>query len=147
MAKKGRSGGNRNRKSFNKRKSYKKRQNKMESVALERIEFLFNRAFEIHSTNPELANRYVDHARKIAMAVRIRVPPIYKRYVCHGYKKLLVPGTTMRFRINNKPNYGTYLSVTCLQCENITRYILKGPARRKKDDSVKDINKKINKKL
>ena len=114
-----------------------KRQKMLEGVAKERVESLFGQANAIHGTNPELANRYVLLSRKIAMAAKIQIPTKLKRTVCRQCKGLLVPGTNMRYRLNRKLHYGTFLTVTCLSCGHITRYIVKGRARSKKIDMVK----------
>ena len=112
-------------------KAYVKRQQLMQSAAQERVEDLFQRAQTTHASDPELANRYVDLARKIAMGTKITIPRKLKRSVCHGCKKLLVPGVNMRSRLHSKRHYGLYRSMTCLSCGHITRYILAGRAKRK----------------
>lgn len=107
---------------------YQRRQEEMETMALERMEDLFQRAWVIANSNPTLAQRYIDQIRRYSMATKVRIPLNLKRYICHHCKQLFVPGTSMRFRIHQQPNYGTYLSVTCLRCGHITRYLVKGPA-------------------
>jgi ribonuclease P protein subunit RPR2 len=102
----------------------------MQELALERIEFLATQAFAQAPTNLELANRYIHHARRLAMGAKVPIPKHLKRHICHACKKILVPGQTMRFRLHRRLNYGSFLSVTCLQCGHITRYIIKGRARR-----------------
>ena len=111
-------------------KAYMKRQQLMQRAAQERVEDLFRRAQVIHSSDPELANRYVTLARKIAMGTKISIPRKMKRKICHGCKELLVPGVNMRSRLHSKRHYGLYRSVTCLSCGHITRYILAGRAKR-----------------
>lgn len=119
-----------------KRKSHQKRHQKrhllMQKLARGRIQDLIELAKKTHSENPDLANRYVTIARRIAMGTKVIIPNYFKRYICHKCKQLLVPGKNMRIRINQKDHYGTYLTVTCLSCNHITRYIIKGPARSKK---------------
>ena len=117
----------------NRRKRYKKRHFLMQKLARGRIEELIEFAKQAHSEDPKLANRYVTIARNIAMGTKVAIPASLKRYICHNCKELLVPGKNMRFRINNKKNYGTYVSVTCLSCGHITRYIIKGRAKRDKE--------------
>ena len=109
---------------------YQQRQDVMQDLASERIEYLFNQAFARASTNIDLANRYIHHARRLAMGAKVPIPKRFKRFICHGCKKILVPGQTMRFRLHKRHNYGSFLSVTCLQCGHITRYIIKGSAKR-----------------
>jgi ribonuclease P protein subunit RPR2 len=127
------------RRKFKKRKGYEKRQAEIQVIGRERIVYLLNRAQEIHHENQTLANRYVHIARKLAMAVRIQIPSKYKRSICHSCKKLMVPGSSMRFRTVRKKKYGTYLACTCLNCGHITRYIMKGRAlsKSKRLDTIK----------
>ncbi|QEE17368.1 ribonuclease P protein component 4 [Promethearchaeum syntrophicum] len=124
------------------RKSFQKRHLLMQKLARGRIEELLELAKKTHAEDPKLANRYVTLARNIAMGTKVAIPAILKRYICHNCKQLLVPGRNMRFRINNKVHYGTYVSVTCLTCGQISRYIVKGRARRdkkvKNDDQSKN---------
>jgi RNase P subunit RPR2 len=98
----------------------------MQQLALVRIQYLFSEAFRIYPINPLLSNRYIEFARRLAMATRTSLPPYLKRYICHGCKRLLVTGQNMHIRIRNRRHYGTYLAVTCLDCRHIARYIIKG---------------------
>ncbi|MHA2002386.1 MAG: ribonuclease P protein component 4 [Promethearchaeota archaeon] len=111
-----------------KQNSYQRKQKLMKTVAKERVEALFQRAEIIYPTNPEYAHRYVMHARKIAMSAKITIPRVLKRRVCHHCKHYLVPGKNMRFRLNHRNRYGSWVAVTCLDCGHITRYLVKGPA-------------------
>ncbi len=112
------------------RKRWRKKQMKrhllMQDVALERVNDLLDRAHATYSQSPDLANRYVFLARRIAMGAKIRIHLSKKRYICHSCKNLLVPGENMRFRMRHKKHYGSYLSVTCQSCGHITRYLCKG---------------------
>ncbi|MHA1721318.1 MAG: ribonuclease P protein component 4 [Promethearchaeota archaeon] len=110
----------------------------MQKLARGRIKDLMQFAKEKHPEDPELANHYVTLARKIAMGTKVKIPLDLKRYICHNCKELLVPGKNMRFRINSKKHYGTYLSVTCLSCGHITRYMIKGRAKRKSEVKIDD---------
>ena len=123
------------------RKRYKKRHLLMQKLARGRIEELMEFAKKTHSEDPKLANRYVTLARNIAMGTKVAIPAYLKRYICHNCKELLVPGRNMRFRINNKKHYGTYVSVTCLSCGQISRYIVKGRARREKEENIDEQSK------
>ena len=123
------------------RKRYKKRHLLMQKLARGRIEELIEFANQTHSKDPKLANRYVTMARNIAMGTKVAIPASLKRYICHSCKELLVPGRNMRFRIHNKKHYGTYISVTCLSCGHISRYIVKGRARREKEVDLDEKSK------
>jgi RNase P subunit RPR2 len=108
-----------------------KKYDEMQEIAKTRILFLFNEAGRVFPTNQTLAHRYIFHVRRLSMATKTPIPIQQKRYICHGCKHLLVPGTNMRFRFYRKKHYGSYLSVVCLDCNHITRYLYKGPACRK----------------
>lgn len=114
----------------------------MQELALERIIDLLNRAQYIVHDNPVLANRYVEHARRLSMAVKVPIPPELKRLICHGCKQLIIPGNNMRFRIHNRNHYGTYLVVTCLSCGHITRYLVKGKACHHQSASTRNLKSK-----
>ena len=102
----------------------------MQKAARERILDLMSRADAKFSEDPALSQYYIELARKLAMATKIPIPREMKRRICHKCKHWLVPGKNVRYRINNRKNYGSYITVTCLECNNITRYIFKGNACR-----------------
>ncbi|NHJ31395.1 MAG: ribonuclease P [Asgard group archaeon] len=70
-------------------------------IAQERIEILLTRADGIYSEEPELAQRYGDLARKIAMKARIRIPEKWRIRFCRKCKKFLYPGITTHVRIKS----------------------------------------------
>ncbi len=101
----------------------------MQDAARARIQFLFEWADTIFSTTPELAHDVIVIARKIAMGTKIRIPLHFKRHLCHGCKHYLKYGVNARFRTHRRKGYGTWMSVTCLDCGHITRYrVPKSPA-------------------
>ncbi len=108
----------------------RKRHLLMQKAARERILDLMSRADAKFSEDPALSQYYIELARKLAMATKISIPREMKRRICHNCKHWLVPGKNVRYRINNRKNYGSYITVTCLECNNITRYIFKGNACR-----------------
>lgn len=69
-------------------------------IAMERIDILFKNAEYEFVYNPELSNRYVNIARKIAMRQRIRIPSEYKRKFCRNCNSYAVPGENMSVRIH-----------------------------------------------
>ena len=123
-------GNNRDRKFYHRkaRPSYQRHHEEMQELALERIEDLFARAWQIRNSDPELANRYIMHIRKLSMATKVRIPLTLKRNICHHCKRLLIPGINLRLRIHHRLHYGTYVSATCLNCGHIVRYLVKGSA-------------------
>lgn len=71
-------------------------------IAEERIEILFREAEWAFSRFPELSNRYVYLARKLAMKVNLKIPSELKRRYCHKCYAYLVPGANCKVRTNPK---------------------------------------------
>jgi len=86
-------------------------------IAKERIRVLFEQAKSVFSAHPEMSNRYVDLARRIAMRQRIRIDREFRRRFCHHCYTYLVPGRNMRVRI-----HGGSVVVTCQTCNKKTRF-------------------------
>lgn len=86
-------------------------------IAQERIGILFEQAGQVFHEHPELSNRYVELARKIAMRQRIRIDRENRRRYCHHCYVFLVPGNNMRVRVHR----GNVV-VTCRVCKKTTRY-------------------------
>ncbi|MCX8161780.1 MAG: ribonuclease P [Candidatus Bathyarchaeota archaeon] len=81
---------------------------------------MFELSLKYFEKNSNLADRYVEIARRISMKTRIRIPNIYKRYyICRKCKRLIVPGYTCRIRIRSKGN--PRIIITCLRCGAIKR--------------------------
>jgi ribonuclease P protein subunit RPR2 len=93
---------------------------------------LFQQALESGAEKPDLIQRYVSTACKIAMGARIRLPAEYKRRVCKGCGILLVPGKNSRVRI--KQNREPHVTVTCLKCGELARFPLKTKKRNGKNE-------------
>ena len=93
-------------------------------IARERIARLFELAGSEFASHPELSNRYVAIARKIAMRQRVRIDRQFRRQFCRHCSSFLVPGTTSRVRVRDDR-----VVVTCLVCKTRRRY----PIRRKSD--------------
>ena len=60
-------------------------------IALKRIKRLFELAKEMSHDDPELAQRYVNIARRIAMRARVRLPREYRRMICRKCKSFIIP--------------------------------------------------------
>ncbi|MBS3171307.1 ribonuclease P [Candidatus Woesearchaeota archaeon] len=86
-------------------------------IAKERINELFKKAKEIFHENPNLSDRYVEIARKIAMKAQVSIPSNLKKKFCKKCNIYLVPGKNLRIRTRNKK-----LIYYCLKCKNIMRY-------------------------
>jgi ribonuclease P protein subunit RPR2 len=97
--------------------------NVAKQIARERIEVLLNRALESMHANAELAQRYVEIAKKIGMRYKVRIPKQRKLFLCRGCKKFLVPGINCRVRIQQKRE--PHLALTCLECKHVKRIPLR----------------------
>jgi len=75
---------------------------KQRRIALERIEVLFKEADKAFKHNPELSNRYVQLARRIAMKYKVRIRPVLKRRFCKHCYNYLKPGVNCRVRLGEK---------------------------------------------
>ncbi len=92
-------------------------------IAAERIGILFEQAGLVFHEHPEMSNRYVELARKIAMRQRIRIDrEITAAGTCHHCYVFLVPGNNMRVRVHR----GNVV-VTCRACNKKTRYSVVRP--------------------
>ena len=98
-----------------------------EQIAKQRIKILFREARKVFHDNPQISNRYIKQARKIAMAARTRIPKKYRRQLCKNCHMLLVQGKNCRVRIRQKRE--PHVVITCLSCGQKTRI----PIRKKKE--------------
>jgi ribonuclease P protein subunit RPR2 len=95
----------------------------VKQIARQRIQILFEQAKRVRKTDPKLATQYVASARKIAMAAKTRLPIEFRRETCKECNSLFVQGVTCRVRIKQKRE--PHVVVTCLNCGNQTRILLK----------------------
>jgi ribonuclease P protein subunit RPR2 len=92
-------------------------------IAKQRIAVLFHQAKKVYRDDPQLSSRYVERARKIAMAAKLRLPTVYKRQICKNCNMLLVQGDNCRVRIKQKRE--SHVVITCLNCGYQTRILLR----------------------
>lgn len=71
-------------------------------IAKERIRILFKEAERIFPKHKDLANRYVELARRIGMKYKVRVPKHLKRKFCKYCYRFIRPGVNSNVRIKNK---------------------------------------------
>lgn len=88
-------------------------------IARERIARLFGLASAASAVHPELSDRYVAIARKIAMRQRVRIDKEHRWQFCRVCSSFLVPGKTSRVRVHDGR-----VVVTCLVCRQRRRYPL-----------------------
>lgn len=82
-----------------------------QQIAKERIDILFQQAKE----NSEMADRYVEIARKIAMKSRLSIPAKYKRMFCKYCHTYFQKGNyKIRLKKGNKHYW-------CLTCKKLVR--------------------------
>jgi len=92
-------------------------------IAMQRIQTLFHLAKETFDENPHLAQCYVDTARKIAMAAKVRLPRKYKRQICKHCKSFILPGVNCRVRVRQRRE--PHVVITCFNCGRQTRLPMK----------------------
>lgn len=80
----------------------KQERNETKKIAIERIDLLLTRAEMIYSKEPDLAIRYGELARKIAMKARIQMPNRWRIKFCNNCKKFLYPGINTHVRIKSR---------------------------------------------
>ncbi len=85
-------------------------------LAVERIHTLFREAEEQFKKRPELSNRYVELARKVAMKARVRMPREYRRRFCKKCHSYLKPGVNCRVRLTQHK-----VVYTCGVCKEYMR--------------------------
>ena len=112
--------------------------NETKRIALERIHTLFRLAKTSIHENPELAQRYVDIARRISMTTKVRLPREYRRQVCRHCKKFILPGVNCRIRVQQRRE--PHVVVTCLLCGESMRFPLKD-RRKNKHDNIRNKTK------
>jgi len=87
-------------------------------IARKRIDILFREAEKrAKEGRLELANRYVEIARKISMKYLVRIPKQYRMRYCKKCHSYLLPGKNCRVRIQKHK-----VVITCLNCGAIKRY-------------------------
>ena len=97
------------------------------SIAKQHIRTLFSLAREVVHDDPTLAQRYVDIARKVAMAAKVRLPIEFRRQVCRHCKSYVLPGLNCRIRIKQKRE--PHVVLTCSNCSKQMRI----PLHKKKE--------------
>jgi ribonuclease P protein subunit RPR2 len=95
----------------------------VKQIAIERILILFEQAKKVCKENPKLAKQYVSSARKIAMAAKTCLPIEFKRGICRECNSLFVQGVNCRVRVKQRRE--PHVVITCLNCGNQTRIMLK----------------------
>jgi ribonuclease P protein subunit RPR2 len=108
--------------------------NETRQIALQRIHSLFRLAKEKIREEPQLAQRYAEVARKIAMRAKLRLPKEYRRMICRHCKSFIYPGVNCRVRVQQKRE--PHMVITCLVCGKITRIPLKSMSPKKEKKTL-----------
>ncbi len=104
-------------------------------IARERISILLRMADRMKFEDYDLARRYVELARKIAMRYRIRLSKNQKRVFC---KKCFYPYRHDRVRVRVRKSR---VMITCLNC-GFVRRIPTRPHKTGEDLKIDQVNKK-----
>ena len=99
------------------RRHRERRENR--AIARERIRILFQRAHAMYHLEPELAQRYVELARKMSMRYKVKIPVEFRRRICRHCKRFIIPSSTCRIRIQQKRE--PHVVITCFQCGKQSR--------------------------
>ena len=99
------------------KRKYKAKPKRELELAKERVATLFAQAELRFKEDPELSNRYVKLARKIAMKVKYSIPPKYKRRYCKHCYTYLVPNKNCRVRTTGKT-----ITYSCFSCKKFMRF-------------------------
>ncbi len=97
----------------------------VKEIARSRISFLFQEAHDIFNEDKELANNYVNLARRYAQRAKVKIPFEWRKRICHKCKRFLYPGINCRIRMQSRKGKGSHVSITCLECTKTTRYFIK----------------------
>lgn len=94
--------------------------NYRKKIALERIEILFNEAKKAaRLKRSNLAKRYVNIARKIAMRCNVNIPSNYRNKFCKKCCSYLIPSRNCKIKIDSKKHL---IKINCLECGNIKSF-------------------------
>src|SRR3989344_6664111 len=93
----------------------------LQHLALIRVKELFKEAQHMHQTHPQLADRYVQIARRTAMKVNLKLPREFKRRFCKHCYAFFVPSKNCRIRIHK-----SRVVYYCFSCKKYMRFMLKG---------------------
>lgn len=120
------------------KRSKKKHEIEHRSIASERVDILFRLADDSAlAGNLEVANEYVQQARKIAMKSNLKMPREYKRRFCKYCYRYLLPSVTSQVRINSIEHR---VEVKCLACGRTIFYPFMREVKTRGKNERKDKN-------
>jgi len=83
-------------------------------IARRRIEKLIKLAFS--ERRKDLARRYIQLSKKIAMRLRVKIPKRFKLFICKKCLVPLIPGRNAIFRVEKG-----VLKIICKECGHVRR--------------------------
>ncbi len=111
-------------------KARKREMSQTKEIALQRIRTLFELAKDNVRKEPEMAQRYAQIARRIAMRTRVKLPTEYRRLICRHCKSFIYPGVNSRVRVQRRRE--PHVVITCLICGKAARIPLRAKTTVKK---------------
>ena len=109
------------------KRKHKKKPLAERRIASERIQDLFRQADRVFNESPELSNRYVKLARKIAMKFKLKLKPEFKRKFCKHCYAYPRPGVNCRVRTGKKQ-----VTYSCFNCKRFMRFPIRKKQKQKK---------------
>mgnify|MGYP006111108195 FL=1 len=91
-------------------------------IALERMYILVKTAISNARSDPNLAEKQANLARRISTRYRISMPYELRINFCKKCKKFIVPGINSRIRIGRTPLKS--IRITCNFCEHTYRKVI-----------------------
>ena len=91
-------------------------------IALERMYILINTAISNARSNPDLAQRQANLARRIGTHHRIKLPYELRINFCKKCKNFIVPGINSRIRLGRTRLKS--IRITCNFCESTYRKVI-----------------------
>ena len=91
-------------------------------IALERMYILVKTAISNARSDPNLAEKQANLARRISTRYRISMPYELRINFCKKCKKFIVPGINSRIRIGRTPLKS--IRITCHFCEHTYRKVI-----------------------
>ena len=95
--------------------------NSKKQIAIRRMEILFNNALSNVKSNPRLAEKQAEIAKKISTKFKISMPFEIRSSFCKKCKKFIPPGIASKIRLGSKPKS---IRVTCSYCNHTYRKII-----------------------
>jgi ribonuclease P protein subunit RPR2 len=91
--------------------------------AINTVKSLMGHAVRTSERDLALAQRQAELARKVMLRYNVRLDYSTKRFICHGCKKLIVPGVNARVRVGS--GSPPVIRITCLECGHTNRKLAK----------------------